>query len=1279
MRNEDTLNGIHGQSAHHRSDQEAASGRMTVRHAHVPTAQGEAPHAAPFLVQASAQRVIPGPDGVVTLPAGVELSDVHVVGRDLVIALPDGTQMIIVDGAVFVPELVIGTVEVPATNLAALLIDAEPKPAAGQSSSSGGNFAVPVPLLDPAAPLGDLLPPTELFYTPPEFKELGQIVNHKPSVVIDTPDQPAGAENATASVDEGALPVGSHPSSTAETTIGTIVVTSLDNPTSVSINGVDVTGGGTVIGSNGTLTITVDSSGLYHYSYTLTAVTNDNTAPHELFQVVVTDHDGDTASATLTISIVDDNPIALPDTDTVAAGTYGPEGGNVITGVGTTSGSAGADTKGADGASITKIESASHGSDTTFDEAGNLTIKGAYGTLNIDANGQYTYTRDPGTPGGVHDIFTYTLTDGDGDARTATLDINIANLPPHITFIPAVGGEETSVYESGLPARPGEPQGSNEPANSEYTTGSVSFTPGDGPVSIFINGSSTPIAVGTVVHIATGDLTITAIAGDHFDYAFHLTDNALVTGDFTDVSFAITVKDQDGQTDNGNLVIRIFDDSPTAINDSASQSPENASVTVDVFANDTAGADGVNLTSGVALVAGSLSGTGSVTYNHDGTFTYIPGSGEQGDVTFQYTITDGDGDPSTATVTIHLLQDSVPITSTATAAVDDDGLIGGNPASVVGDIDATAGSNPASSSEAVFNGTIAVNYGGDTGSISFGALDQTSGTVGTETVNYSWNAASNTLTATVSGGARDGLQLFHVVVTNPVTGAYTVTLDHNVLQTIGGNENNAVVDLTYVATDSDGDHTPGTLTITFNDDAPTVGRTESGLAPLVVDETTLAVNATQNYSGLFNVNFGADGPGGVVYSLGIKAPGGASGLVDTLTGKTVQLALLPNGDVVGFITLVPPTPGVPGSGSFAGVFTVHVDASGNVTLDQLRAVVHSDPTNTDETATLSAADLVTLTATATDADGDKASQTVNIGTSLLFHDDAPSLHIGVTDSAANILLTHDALTIGANFDVATSTGAFNSAFTVVSANYGADGPLGGNPDVNGTFALSLKVAEGTASNLTIGGVAIRLYVDANGVVTGSTATSEGLVTTANTIFTLSVSNVVDHEGEVTLTQYQQIDHPAATDPSPTGTPFADHIVALADGLVSLDVTAFITDGDHDVATDTASLDLGGNIRFADDGPVALGDTDHVNEGASTGGDVILGTGTDSGIAGKDSPGADGFAAAPNGAVIGIASINQGTSDLTTTAGNFVLAGQYGTLTLNHMWTTPAYKNPEQIF
>ncbi|MFM9550682.1 DUF5801 repeats-in-toxin domain-containing protein, partial [Pseudomonas monachiensis] len=72
-------------------------------------------------------------------------------------------------------------------------------------------------------------------------------------------------------------------------------------------------------------------------------------------------------------------------------------------------------------------------------------------------------------------------------------------------------------------------------------------------------------------------------------------------------------------------------------------------------------------------------------------------------------------------------------------------------------------------------------------------------------------------------------------------------------------------------------------------------------------------------------------------------------------------------------------------------FTVSVAANGNVTLDQARAVVHADPSNPDDSRSLTSDNLVTLTATKTDGDGDSALATLNIGQNLVFKDDGPSI------------------------------------------------------------------------------------------------------------------------------------------------------------------------------------------------------------------------------------------------------------------------------------------------
>ena len=112
---------------------------------------------------------------------------------------------------------------------------------------------------------------------------------------------------------------------------------------------------------------------------------------------------------------------------------------------------------------------------------------------------------------------------------------------------------------------------------------------------------------------------------------------------------------------------------------------------------------------------------------------------------------------------------------------------------------------------------------------------------------------------------------------------------------------------------------------------------------LVTDDTDTPDVASASFAGLFDSTFGADGPkdaddndvadaDAITYALGILAPGVDSGLDDALSGEDVMLGL--NGGVV---------EGRTGIGQPAGGFTVAFDASGVVTLNQSRAVVHDDP------------------------------------------------------------------------------------------------------------------------------------------------------------------------------------------------------------------------------------------------------------------------------------------------------------------------------------------------
>src|SRR5207253_5015293 len=105
-----------------------------------------------------------------------------------------------------------------------------------------------------------------------------------------------------------------------------------------------------------------------------------------------------------------------------------------------------------------------------------------------------------------------------------------------------------------------------------------------------------------------------------------------------------------------------------------------------------------------------------------------------------------------------------------------------------------------------------------------------------------------------------------------------------------------------------------------------------------------------------------------------------------------------------------------GTAAASLAFTLTLDPSGNVTLDQIRAVQHPDVNNPNDSVTLSADNLVVLTATVTDKDGDHASAAVNIGQNLNFLDDGPSIGLSaVAEPTLTVDETNLAINASASF------------------------------------------------------------------------------------------------------------------------------------------------------------------------------------------------------------------------------------------------------------------------
>ena len=196
----------------------------------------------------------------------------------------------------------------------------------------------------------------------------------------------------------------------SEATSGALSFSDPEGTAHVSmVNGTPVVADGTVIvGAHGVLVINLDGT----FTYTLTG--NDlnhhsqgtgSDGEADVLSYTVEDSSGNTQSSTLTIDILDDVPTARPDTDSMAAGQNVVDG-NVINGFGTNEGfnGAGHDTQGVDGATVTGVVSGTNTTPVT-NGSGLGGIAGNFGTLTLQADGSYEYTRLAGSPGGVSDVF----------------------------------------------------------------------------------------------------------------------------------------------------------------------------------------------------------------------------------------------------------------------------------------------------------------------------------------------------------------------------------------------------------------------------------------------------------------------------------------------------------------------------------------------------------------------------------------------------------------------------------------------------------------------------------------------------------------------------------------------------------------------------------------------------------------------------------------------------------------------------------------------------------
>ncbi|MBD1863356.1 MULTISPECIES: tandem-95 repeat protein [Trichocoleus] len=241
-----------------------------------------------------------------------------------------------------------------------------------------------------------------------------------------------------------------------------------------------------------------------------------------------------------------------------------------------------------------------------------------------NSNGTLTYTPNANTSG--NDSFTYVVSDGRTGTATATVNITVNS----IQDAPIAGDDAFTTNE-------------DTPFPFRFTDLTRNDTDPDGD-QIFLNGFTQP-SRGSVV--GNGDGTFTYNPGPNFNG--------------TD-SFTYRIQDSAGgsATATVRLIVNSINDVPVATNDAVSATEDTAFAisTANLLANDS-DADG-----DPKIITGfSQAGNGRVVDNGNGFLTYTPSPNYSGTDSFSYTITDGKGGNTSATVnlTVAPVNDGPPV------------------------------------------------------------------------------------------------------------------------------------------------------------------------------------------------------------------------------------------------------------------------------------------------------------------------------------------------------------------------------------------------------------------------------------------------------------------------------------------------------------------------------------------------------------------------------------------------------------------------------------------
>ncbi|EGR3456690.1 RTX toxin, partial [Vibrio parahaemolyticus] len=419
-----------------------------------------------------------------------------------------------------------------------------------------------------------------------------------------------------------------------------------------------------------TLVVKTDGS----YNFTLEGPIDHAINSDELtlnFPIIATDFDGDTTSATIPVTIVDDKPvitnvdaIQVDEDDLVGIGSDQNDALSINGQFATTQGSDGVVSYQLDSSADPVAGLMSQGVAVTMTETANpdgsfiyqATAGGnAVFTLIVNVDGSYNFTLEGPIDhaSGSDELtlnFTIIATDFDGDTSSAVIPVTIVDDQPTITNVDAIMVDEDDL--SGV----GSAQDGVVSIDGKFTTTEGS----DRVVSYQLDSSTDPVtgltshgeaivlvetanADGSFTYTATadGNPVFTLVVNVDGSYNFTLEgpiDHAINSDELT-LNFPIIATDFDGDTSSAVLPVTIVDDQPTITNVDAITvdeddltiigSAQDGVVSIDGKFTTTEGSDRVvsyQLDGSMNPVAG-LTSHGEIvdlveTANADGSFTY---------------------------------------------------------------------------------------------------------------------------------------------------------------------------------------------------------------------------------------------------------------------------------------------------------------------------------------------------------------------------------------------------------------------------------------------------------------------------------------------------------------------------------------------------------------------------------------------------------------------------------------------------------------------------------